>query len=437
MSESIVVSFGHLHGNRAREVMGALATLLSLVRDGLEGCEAGFRRDSQGLLAVVRLGPSAPAAHVSRLAFWCARAGGLALPLSHATASTRANVAEALRASDARTSIAPDRIPEGVAALAAAAGLEAPPEPPGPRPVLALAMGGPGWEATTYDPVKRRLFVPSPLSPPPGDRFALALEGEPGEGAPVAGTVRTVAVRDPFDPSAPSPAGFVVAVEEGRGLHALLAETCGAGGPANGRTAARARPPAQAAAVHGGAGGAEVAPGEGKAARAELDAGAAAGAAARRRVLLVDDDALARALISDALAGRGFGVVAERDALAGLLRLAEEIFSLDVLVTDVVMPEVDGEELVRRVREVGGERDLPIVAVTASEDPALAARLRACGVDAVLAKRLGPEGIADAVVKVHRAARAAPGRRSPPATAAERRGARPRPSWLTPARGCA
>jgi CheY-like chemotaxis protein len=125
-------------------------------------------------------------------------------------------------------------------------------------------------------------------------------------------------------------------------------------------------------------------------------------------VLVVDDDALSRALLADALAGRGFGVVAERDALAGLLRLAEEIFSLDVLVTDVVMPEVDGEELVRRVREVGGERDLPIVAVTASEDPGLAARLRACGVDAVLAKRIGPEGIADAVVKVHRAVRTVP-----------------------------
>ncbi|ABC82903.1 response regulator [Anaeromyxobacter dehalogenans] len=425
MSESIVVSFGPLHGSGAREVMGALATLLTLVRDELEGCEAGFRRDSQGLLAVVRLGPAAAAAHVARLAFWCARAGGLALPLSHATASTRANVAEALRASDARLAIAPDRICEAVAALATAAGVEAPAEPPGPRPVLALALGGPGWEAMTYDPVKRRLFLPSPLSPPPGDRFELALKGDPGEGVAAAGTVRTVAVRDPFDPAAPSPAGFVVAVEEGRGLHALLAEACGAGGAAGGRGVARPRRPAQATVAHGRS-GEEVAPGEPEVPRAELDAGAAGGTRARHRVLLVDDDALARALIADALAGRGFGVVAERDALAGLLRLAEEIGSLDVLVTDVVMPEVDGEELVRRVREVGGERDLPIVAVTASDDPALAARLRACGVDAVLAKRLGPEGIADAVVKVHRDARAVHGRGSPQSPAAERRGVRSR-----------
>lgn len=406
MSESIVVSFGHLNGNRAREVMGTLATLLSLVRDELEGCDAGFRRESQGLLAVVRLGPAAPAAHVARLAFWCARAGGLALPLSQATESTRANVAEALRASDARTAIAPDRIAEGVAALAAAAGVEAPSEPPGPLPVMALSRGGPGWEATTYDPVKRRLFVPSALAPPPRDRFELRLEA--GEAGAAAGTVRTVAVRDPFDPSAPSPAGFVVAVEEGRGLHALLAETCGPGAAAGGRTASRARPPAEVAGVHRRAGEADGVPGDGQVGRAAPDAAVANVTAARHRVLLVDDDALARGLLADALAGRGFGVVAERDALAGLLRLAEEIFSLDVLVTDVVMPEVDGEELVRRVREVGGERDLPIVAVTACEDPAVAARLRACGVDAVLAKRIGPEGIADAVVKVHRAVRAVP-----------------------------
>jgi hypothetical protein len=247
MSESIVVSFGHLTGNRAREVMGALATLLSLVRDDLEGCDAGFRRDSQGLLAVVRLGPAAPAAHVARLAFWCARAGGLALPLSQATESTRANVAEALRGSDARTAIAPDRIAEGMAALAAAAGVEAPSAPTG-LPVMALSRGGPGWEATTYDPVKRRLFVPSTLAPPPRDRFELRLEA--GAAGTAAGAVRAVAVRDPFDPSAPSPAGFVVAVEEGRGLHALLAETCGPDAVEGGRTAPRARPPAQLAGVH-------------------------------------------------------------------------------------------------------------------------------------------------------------------------------------------
>ncbi|ACG74461.1 response regulator receiver modulated PilZ sensor protein [Anaeromyxobacter sp. K] len=457
MPESVVVSFGHVHGARAREVTGALATVLSLVRDDLEGCEAGFRRDSQGLLAVVRLDAPKPAAAVARLAFWCARAGGVALSLSQATASTRANVVDALGASDARVSLGQDRVAEGVTVLAAAAGLDEPVEPPGPLPVLVLSLGGPGWEAMTYDPARRRLFVPSPLSPPLGDRFVLRLEGAPGEEFTCSGTVRTVAVGDPYQPRDAAPAGFVVAVEEGRGLHACLAEACPPRADGGRRSAPRLRvggrtrltTPASAVearfedvshggafvstdapvvpgtpirldlstphgerlglaatVVHGRAGGVGVEFGAGRAARAVLDAAVTGLTAARPRALVVDDDALARAMLSEALAGRGFEVVTERDAMAGLLRLAEEIFSLDVLVTDVVMPEVDGGELVRRIRHVGGERDLPIVAVTGSEDPALAARLRASGADEVLAKRIGPDGIADAVVKLHRDVRA-------------------------------
>lgn len=459
MPDALVMSFGHVHGRRAREVMGALSLLLSLARGSMRGCDAGFRRESQGLLAVMHLELPVRRELVARLAFWCARAGGLALTLSEATEATRAHVAEALGASDVRVSLAPARLAEGLAELAAAAGAPAPPEPePGAAPVLALSAGGPGWEAVTYDPAARRLFVPSPLSPPRGDRFELRLDRAGGSPS-CSGRVRTVAVCDPFEPAGRGPAGFVLAVEDGRGLHAALAGDCARDPEPGGRTAPRLRvggrarlgapaapaadasfvdvshrgaflrtraalPPGTAVrvgvplphgervelpatVVHGTPDGIGVAFGGDPAGRAALDAAVAGITASPPRVLVVDDDPLARELLGDALAGRGFAVVAEQDALAGLLRLAEEIFTLDVLVTDVVMPEVDGVELIRRIREVGGERDLPIVVVSGNEDPALAARLRRCGADAVLPKRLGPEAIADAVVKVGRRARAA------------------------------
>lgn len=404
MPESVVVSFGHVHGIRAREVMGTLATLLALVRDDLEGCNAGYSRDSQGLLAVMHLAAASSTVAATRLAFWSARAGGVALPLSQATASTRANVAAALGAADTKVSLAPVHAAEGLAVLAAATGMDEAVEPPGPLPTLVLSACGPRWEATTYDPTTRRLFVPSPLAPPLGDRFELRIEGEPGEGRFASGTVRTAAVRDPFEPPDAAPAGFVVAVEEGRGLHALLAGARGPGAAGDRR-----------AGLDGRAGKVRVELGAPPASGATPEAAVTVRAEPPPRVLVVDDDTLARAMLADALSGRGFGVVAERDALAGLLRLAEEIFTLDVLVTDVVMPEVDGGELVRRIRQVGGERDLPIVAITASEDPSVAVRLRACGADAVLAKRIGPEGIADAVVKVHRDVRARRAASSEPA----------------------
>jgi uncharacterized protein (TIGR02266 family) len=115
-----------------------------------------------------------------------------------------------------------------------------------------------------------------------------------------------------------------------------------------------------------------------------------------RRALLVDDDALQRAMLVDALAARGFEVLTAEDGAAGLRRLAEEILALDLLVTDVVMPGLDGEALVRTIREAGGEGELTIVAVSGALAPGVEERLEAAGADAVLDKTLGAEMIAQA-----------------------------------------
>jgi CheY-like chemotaxis protein len=124
-----------------------------------------------------------------------------------------------------------------------------------------------------------------------------------------------------------------------------------------------------------------------------------------RRVLVVDDDALARQMLGDALTARGFEVISAADGAEGIQRLSEEILALDLLVTDVCMPGMSGEELVRFIRKVGGEADLTIVAVTGRMEPDTEPRLSAAGADAVLDKALGPEhlaGAADAALERRR-----------------------------------
>jgi uncharacterized protein (TIGR02266 family) len=115
-----------------------------------------------------------------------------------------------------------------------------------------------------------------------------------------------------------------------------------------------------------------------------------------RRAVVVDDDALARAMISDALTARGFEVVTAANATEGVQRLSEELMALDLLVTDVCMPGMSGEELVRFIRRTGGESDLAIVAVTGRKEPGTEERLIAAGADAVLDKATGPELVAAA-----------------------------------------
>ena len=115
-----------------------------------------------------------------------------------------------------------------------------------------------------------------------------------------------------------------------------------------------------------------------------------------RRALVVDDDSLVRVMLADALHARGFEVVTAASANEGIEHLAEEILTLDLLVTDVRMPGMSGEELIRFIRWTGGEADLTIVAITGSMKPGLELRLEHAGADAVLDKATGAEQIAAA-----------------------------------------
>ncbi|MBI5069633.1 MAG: PAS domain S-box protein [Deltaproteobacteria bacterium] len=78
-----------------------------------------------------------------------------------------------------------------------------------------------------------------------------------------------------------------------------------------------------------------------------------AGGTAAGTVLLVEDEPAVRAVTERALRGGGFEVVSAADgaeALARLVRLAEEGKAVDLLVTDAVMPGMDGLTLAEAVR---------------------------------------------------------------------------------------
>jgi CheY-like chemotaxis protein len=107
----------------------------------------------------------------------------------------------------------------------------------------------------------------------------------------------------------------------------------------------------------------------GDARQALLDAGAAPEAATgsakveRRHLLLADDNADLRDYISRLLAGHGYEVEAVADGEAALAALRSR--RPDILVTDVMMPRLDGFGLLRTVRDDPALRDLPVVMLSA------------------------------------------------------------------------
>jgi DNA-binding response OmpR family regulator len=72
------------------------------------------------------------------------------------------------------------------------------------------------------------------------------------------------------------------------------------------------------------------------------------------RVLVIDDDETLLALVRLALAKHGLEVETATLAAEGLARLAAS--PPDLVVTDVVLPDLSGWEVVRRIRERSGVR---------------------------------------------------------------------------------
>ena len=81
------------------------------------------------------------------------------------------------------------------------------------------------------------------------------------------------------------------------------------------------------------------------------------------RILLVDDDVRLGGMVSDYLAGAGFHVIAVTTARDGEQKLKRETF--DAVILDLMLPDGDGLEVCRRVRQTS---DVPILMLTARGD---------------------------------------------------------------------
>jgi len=92
-------------------------------------------------------------------------------------------------------------------------------------------------------------------------------------------------------------------------------------------------------------------------------------AEAMPRLLVVDDTEDNRIILNRRFSRLGYEVVEAVDGLSALNLIAREAF--DVVLLDIMMPGIDGLEVLRRVRETHTENQLPVIMVTAksaSED---------------------------------------------------------------------
>lgn len=88
--------------------------------------------------------------------------------------------------------------------------------------------------------------------------------------------------------------------------------------------------------------------------------------AVKRRVLIIDDEESVRSLLESALTGEGFEVELAADGLEGFEKAQRN--KTDIILLDIMMPDIDGYEVLQRLRLEENTRSIPVLFLTARAD---------------------------------------------------------------------
>jgi CheY-like chemotaxis protein len=83
-------------------------------------------------------------------------------------------------------------------------------------------------------------------------------------------------------------------------------------------------------------------------------------------ILVVDDSATVRKFVAASLNMKGFRVITAGDGIEALERMPSEKF--DLIITDLNMPDMDGYEFIRTLRESPEYQDVPIIVLSSMTD---------------------------------------------------------------------
>ena len=127
---------------------------------------------------------------------------------------------------------------------------------------------------------------------------------------------------------------------------------------------------------------------------AELSSAMPLGTAAGTWVLVVDDESTVRRFILRVLQREGYGVVEAQDGMEALELIKQGGTSFEVVVTDIVMPRLNGVELMQALSI--SHSDLPVILISGYATAALA-NMGIATPCAILPKPFPPERLLEEV----------------------------------------
>jgi CheY-like chemotaxis protein len=117
------------------------------------------------------------------------------------------------------------------------------------------------------------------------------------------------------------------------------------------------------------------------------------------RILLIEDEEIFVEMFSDSLKRAGFEVTVAKNGAWGIKEALSGGF--DLLITDIVMPAMGGEEMIAKLKNDPKTQNMPIVVISASVDDATQKRIEKMGVSSFFVKtKITPTELSEKVKKI-------------------------------------
>jgi two-component system, OmpR family, alkaline phosphatase synthesis response regulator PhoP len=117
-----------------------------------------------------------------------------------------------------------------------------------------------------------------------------------------------------------------------------------------------------------------------------------------KKILVIDDERYINRLIEFNLGDEGYEVLTELGGVEGLKNMREN--NPDLVILDIAMPEMDGLEVLRNMKNDGSLSSIPVIILTAKVMEEVETEAKALGADAFLTKPFSPAELVDAVEKI-------------------------------------
>ncbi|MGM0611027.1 MAG: response regulator [Thermodesulfobacteriota bacterium] len=116
-----------------------------------------------------------------------------------------------------------------------------------------------------------------------------------------------------------------------------------------------------------------------------------------KKIMTVDDSASVRQMVAFTLKEEGFDVVEAKDGKDALSKLGSPV---DMIVTDLNMPNMDGIELIKNVRAKSDMKFVPIIMLTTESQAEKKSEGKKAGATGWIVKPFKPEQLMSVVKKV-------------------------------------